>query len=111
MAESEAVLDPSGDFLLKWRVDYSNKKIRFTVKLSKDAPHLRWFSLGFSDRGNLDNSDVCIMWVDYKGGQHVTVSIDLYIPSRLSPKENSLSTLLTNLFSSIFSLSLVSSYI
>lgn len=76
VAESEAVLDPSGNFLLKWRVDYSVKNIRFTVEIAKEAPLFRWFSLGFSDRGSLNNSDVCIVWLDYQGVQRITVSTD-----------------------------------
>lgn len=76
MAESQAMLDPTGDFLLKWRVDYSAKNIRFTVIIAKEVPRLRWFSLGFSDRGSLNNSDVCTMWIDYQGAQHITVSTD-----------------------------------
>lgn len=68
------MLDPSGDLLLKWRIDYTLKKIKFTVKISKQGPKFRWLSLGFSDRGSLNNSDVCIMWADYQGVQHLTVS-------------------------------------
>ncbi|XP_026327382.1 tyramine beta-hydroxylase isoform X2 [Hyposmocoma kahamanoa] len=72
IAESEATLNPSGEFVLKWRVDYSIKKIRFTVTIAKEAPRFTWFSLGFSDRGSLNNSDVCTVWVDYQGVQHIT---------------------------------------
>ncbi|KAG6444520.1 hypothetical protein O3G_MSEX003409 [Manduca sexta] len=69
-AESESVLDPNGDFLLKWRVDYLKRKIRFQMTVAEKAPTFSWFALGFSDRGMLNNSDVCLFWFDYKGKDH-----------------------------------------
>ncbi|NP_001243923.1 tyramine beta hydroxylase precursor [Bombyx mori] len=69
-AESESVLDPSGEFLLKWRVDYAVRKIKFTLTVSEKAPAFNWFALGFSDRGQLNNSDVCLFWTDYKARDH-----------------------------------------
>ncbi|XP_072948838.1 tyramine beta-hydroxylase isoform X2 [Epargyreus clarus] len=70
IAESEAVLDPNGDLLLKWRVDYSIRKINFQLILSDKAPAINWFALGFSDRGDLQYSDICLIWTDYKGKDH-----------------------------------------
>nr|AKL78855.1 tyramine beta hydroxylase [Chilo suppressalis] len=70
LAESEAVLDPKGELLLKWRVDYSIRRIQFEIVLSRKAPEFDWFALGFSDRGELKNSDVCLLWTDYKGRDH-----------------------------------------
>ncbi|KAM3965288.1 tyramine beta hydroxylase [Aphomia sociella] len=70
IAESESVLDLHGDLLLKWRVDYSLQRIQFEIRLSVKAPLFSWFALGFSDRGNLENADVCLLWTDYKGQDH-----------------------------------------
>ncbi|XP_026762021.2 tyramine beta-hydroxylase [Galleria mellonella] len=70
LAESESVLDPHSELLLKWRVDYSIEKIQFEIKLLKKAPPFSWFALGFSDRGNFENADVCLLWTDYKGHDH-----------------------------------------
>ncbi|KOB79082.1 Tyramine beta hydroxylase, partial [Operophtera brumata] len=56
-AESESVLDPKGELLLKWRVDYDSQKIRFQLIVSDQAPSFNWFALGFSDRGLLNTSD------------------------------------------------------
>lgn len=72
-AESESVLDAKGEMTLKWRVDYEDKKIQFRVDFSDKAPHINWFALGFSDRGNMENSDVCLVWTDYKGKDHFEV--------------------------------------
>ncbi|KAL4716724.1 hypothetical protein ACJJTC_004843 [Scirpophaga incertulas] len=69
-AESEAVLDPNGELLLKWRVDYLLRKIQFEIVLSEKAPAFNWFALGFSDRGELTDSDVCLLWTDYRGQDH-----------------------------------------
>lgn len=70
IAESESVLDPNGDFLLKWQINYAIRKIQFQLVVSDKAPTFYWFALGFSDRGNLNNSDVCVFWTDYKGKHH-----------------------------------------
>ncbi|XP_041979262.1 tyramine beta-hydroxylase isoform X2 [Aricia agestis] len=70
VAESEAVLDPEGALLLKWRVDYTTEKIYFQILISEKAPALNWFALGFSDRGDLENADICLVWTDYKGKDH-----------------------------------------
>ncbi|XP_014367244.2 tyramine beta-hydroxylase [Papilio machaon] len=69
-AESESVIDPNGALLLKWKVDYFNRKIRFQLVISERAPEANWIALGFSDRGDLVNSDVCLVWTDYKGRDH-----------------------------------------
>ncbi|XP_050684571.1 tyramine beta-hydroxylase [Leptidea sinapis] len=70
IGESEAVLDPKGDILLKWRVYYSINKIRFQIVFSDDTQPMKWISLGFSDRGDLNNADVCLLWTDYTGQEH-----------------------------------------
>lgn len=36
---------------------------------------INWFALGFSDRGDLENADVCLVWTDYKEQDHFEVSI------------------------------------
>ncbi|KAJ0176492.1 hypothetical protein K1T71_007671 [Dendrolimus kikuchii] len=69
-AESESVLDPKGELLMKWRIDYSAQKIQFQIAMLDRAPAFNWFALGFSDRGELNNSDVCLFWSDYKCRDH-----------------------------------------
>ncbi|XP_046966055.1 tyramine beta-hydroxylase [Vanessa cardui] len=67
IAESESVLDPKGELTLKWRVNYNVRKIRFSLNFNEKAPSINWFALGFSDRGDLENSDVCLVWTNYIG--------------------------------------------
>lgn len=69
------MLDPHGELLLKWRVDYDSQKIRFQLIVSDKAPSFNWFALGFSDRGLLNASDVCLFWADYKGHDHFEVIV------------------------------------
>ncbi|KAL0838663.1 hypothetical protein ABMA28_016736 [Loxostege sticticalis] len=70
LAESESVLDPNGELLLKWRVDYLAQRVQFEIIISEKAPEFNWFALGFSDRGELKNADVCLLWTDYRGQDH-----------------------------------------
>ncbi|CAH4028352.1 unnamed protein product [Pieris brassicae] len=70
IAESDSVLDPNGDLSIKWRVNYLNKKIQFEVRLSEKAPAVNWFALGFSDRGDFENADLCLVWTDYNEIEH-----------------------------------------
>ncbi|XP_073956081.1 tyramine beta hydroxylase [Choristoneura fumiferana] len=70
IAESQSVLDPQGQLVLKWRVDYTVRKIQFQLVVSQAAPEFKWFALGFSDRGDLENSDVCVLWTDYNREEH-----------------------------------------
>lgn len=78
-AESESVLDPKGLLTLKWRVDYVAQIIRFRVEFSDKAPSINWFALGFSDRGDLENSDICLVWTDYTKRDHFEVKLNKYI--------------------------------
>ncbi|XP_045448195.1 tyramine beta-hydroxylase [Melitaea cinxia] len=70
IAKSEAVLDPRGELKLKWRVNYGARKILFRLEFSEKAPSINWFAIGFSDRGDLENSDICLVWTDYIGRNH-----------------------------------------
>ncbi|XP_063364441.1 tyramine beta-hydroxylase [Cydia amplana] len=70
LAESQSVLDPDGQLVLRWRVDYANRRVQFQLLVSESAPVFKWFALGFSDRGDLENSDVCVLWTDYNGSEH-----------------------------------------
>lgn len=74
LAESESVLDPNGELLLKWRVDYLAQRVQFEIIISEKAPEFNWFALGFSDRGELKNADVCLLWTDYRGQDHFQAS-------------------------------------
>lgn len=68
------MLDPNGELLLKWTVDYATQKIQFRIKISDKAPVFNWFALGFSDRGTPENSDYCVFWRDYNGFNHFQVN-------------------------------------
>ncbi|CAK1580485.1 unnamed protein product [Parnassius mnemosyne] len=85
-AESVSVLDSNGALLLKWKVDYLDRKVRFQLIISDKAPEANWFALGFSNRGELENSDVCLVWTDYKGRDHFE---DMHADAegRLTPDE------------------------
>lgn len=72
-SESQAVLDPRGDLLLKWRVDFLARKITFQLVISEEASPFNWLAVGFSDRGELADADVCLIWTDYEGRYHFEV--------------------------------------
>lgn len=67
------MLDPRGELKLKWRVNYGARKILFRLEFSEKAPSINWFAIGFSDRGDLENSDICLVWTDYVGRDHFEV--------------------------------------
>lgn len=54
-----------------WSLDYYEGKVRFEIHLPKK---IGWFALGFSDRGELEDADFCVLWRDWKGMQHFDVS-------------------------------------
>lgn len=67
------MLDPHGELILKWKVDYVTQKIQFRIKVAEKAAIFNWFALGFSDRGESKNSDYCVFWKDYNGFNHFEV--------------------------------------
>ncbi|XP_064458103.1 dopamine beta-hydroxylase-like isoform X2 [Ornithodoros turicata] len=65
----ELVLDPSSLFKMFWTVDYDTELL--TVELKLELQPTDWFAVGFSDRGNITNADLCVLWADKRGKPHL----------------------------------------
>ncbi|KAH8034344.1 hypothetical protein HPB51_023348 [Rhipicephalus microplus] len=68
----DLVLDPESRFRLYWTVDYEAESL--TAELKLDLPSDDWFTIGFSDRGDITLADVCVLWADPHGRPHLEVS-------------------------------------
>lgn len=81
-----ANLDKSGTIQLNWLIDWPNEQVFFYVKnaFALHADH-NFFYLGFSQRGNLPNSDLCLFHRDGADGV-VTVGSYLLLSRVLSLK-------------------------
>ncbi|XP_056637105.1 tyramine beta-hydroxylase isoform X2 [Diorhabda sublineata] len=53
---------------LYWSLDYNSETVIFEIHIPSDYG---WFAIGFSDRGNLFPSDICLLWRDLKGISHL----------------------------------------
>ncbi|CAL4126808.1 unnamed protein product, partial [Meganyctiphanes norvegica] len=62
----DVTLDDNDTHHLYWRVDYQNEEVRFEVH-SRATSSRPWLALGFSDRGDLPGSDLCILWTNWLG--------------------------------------------
>ncbi|KAL3171520.1 hypothetical protein MRX96_013722 [Rhipicephalus microplus] len=60
---------PSLGFRLYWTVDYEAESL--TAELKLDLPSDDWFTIGFSDRGDITLADVCVLWADPHGRPHL----------------------------------------
>ncbi|XP_057655440.1 tyramine beta-hydroxylase isoform X1 [Diorhabda carinulata] len=58
---------------LYWSLDYNSETVIFEIHIPSDYG---WFAIGFSDRGNLFPSDICLLWRDLKGISHLK---DVYV--------------------------------
>lgn len=70
-------LDKNGELQLNWLVDWANDQVFFYVKNAFHIPDGRnFFYLGFSQRGNAPNSDLCLFQRRNGNADGVTVSWD-----------------------------------
>ncbi|GIX69823.1 dopamine beta-hydroxylase [Caerostris darwini] len=60
----ETVLDPNDKLHLYWTVDYDEQTVTFELRAR--VPDHDWIGIGFSDRGEITNADLCILWTDKK---------------------------------------------
>ncbi|XP_055929694.1 dopamine beta-hydroxylase-like [Argiope bruennichi] len=60
----ETILDPNDKLHLYWTVDYEEETVTFELR-ARVADH-DWIGVGFSDRGEITNADLCILWTDRK---------------------------------------------
>ncbi|KAG0423362.1 hypothetical protein HPB47_000878 [Ixodes persulcatus] len=65
----ELVLDPQGRFTLYWTVDYDAQVL--TAELKLNLARNDWFALGFSDRGEVGQADLCVLWADVREQPHL----------------------------------------
>lgn len=62
-------LDPGGRFTMYWTLDYQAQVL--TAELKLDLPRNDWFALGLSDRGDIRQADLCVLWADARGKPHL----------------------------------------
>ena len=55
---------------MRWQVDRDSGKVTF--RMIAVVPHLSWIGLGFSGYGSHSNSDICILWTDWRGVTRLT---------------------------------------
>lgn len=60
----EINLDPDDKLHLYWTVDYDEETVTFELRVR--ASDHDWVGVGFSDRGEITNADLCILWTDKK---------------------------------------------
>lgn len=60
----ETNLDPDDKLHLYWTVDYEDETVNFEVRVR--ASDHDWIGIGFSDRGDITNADLCVLWTDRK---------------------------------------------
>ncbi|XP_075227699.1 tyramine beta hydroxylase [Lycorma delicatula] len=58
-------LDTSGNINLYWTLDYKLKQVNFEVHAK--IKRKQWIAIGFSDYGDLENADYCVLWLNWKG--------------------------------------------
>lgn len=68
-------LDSGGSFGLDWKADYNANKINFALKIDTSKSQFRpgsdIFALGFSQTGQLESSDFCLLWYDLAHRLHL----------------------------------------
>jgi hypothetical protein len=64
-------LDKSHHFEFSWRVDYAKELVHFRVCL--DSHPASVFGVGFSNYGEMENSDFVIYWTSESGVHHFQV--------------------------------------
>ena len=55
---------------MRWQVDKDGGMVTFRIRAV--VPHLSWVGVGFSDYGSLAESDMCVLWTDWKGVTRIT---------------------------------------
>ncbi|KAG8195957.1 hypothetical protein JTE90_028931 [Oedothorax gibbosus] len=60
----ETGLDPDDRLHLYWTVDYDEETVTFELRAKTSDQD--WIGVGFSDRGEITNADLCILWTDKK---------------------------------------------
>lgn len=60
----EVNLDPDDKLHLYWTVDYEEETVTFELRV-RSSEH-DWVGVGFSDRGEIKNADLCVLWTDKK---------------------------------------------
>jgi hypothetical protein len=76
-----------------WQVDYGKQEVKFELSVppahdgggnkrrrshhggETDEAETDWIGFGFSDRGDLEGADLCVLWVDWRGEFNFDVSI------------------------------------
>lgn len=69
----ETGLDPDDKLHLYWTVDYEEETVTFELRAR--ASEQDWIGIGFSDRGEITNADLCILWTDKKSKNRFQVHL------------------------------------
>ncbi|XP_037080255.1 dopamine beta-hydroxylase-like [Pollicipes pollicipes] len=57
------------DLQMRWVVDYRREEVE--IEVSAEISSSQWLGIGFSDRGDLAEADLCVLWVDWR--RHVRI--------------------------------------
>lgn len=68
----DIALDPLGKIKFYWTLDYTSHTLKAEVHVPSEYT---WLAIGFSDRGELFPSDLCVIWTDWKGVVHFEVCL------------------------------------
>ena len=63
---------------LFWHTDFDSQLVKFHVQFENkniEKYDFRWFAIGFSDYGELNQADLCFMWQDEQEKEHFQVII------------------------------------
>ena len=66
-------LDGNDTHHLFWQIDYEIDTVIFEVHTRRALSPHPWIAVGFSEYGELRGSDMCVLWVDWKGEVHFQV--------------------------------------
>lgn len=67
-------LDSENKYKLFWTLDYDAEVVNFEVR-AKVLTRNDWFAIGFSDYGDVQDADLCVVWFDRTNKYHFDVSI------------------------------------
>ena len=72
-------LDSKNISRLFWTIDYQEEFVTLELRVSRDGQY-DWFAIGFSDYGEINQADLCVIWFDNKNKVHFQVKQIVKIP-------------------------------
>lgn len=69
-------LDSEDLYRLFWNVDKSDETVLLEIRMKQSiGSPLDWFAIGFSDYGQIERADLCLLWFDKRGKLHFEVCL------------------------------------